>query len=161
MITIRTASIEDIPTILRFIIELAKYERMEHEVIATETQLTRSLFGERPQAEVLLAIQGQATPVGFALFFPNYSTFLGKAGIHLEDLFVLPENRGAGIGKLLLVEVQKIAFLRGAGRLEWNVLNWNTPAIKFYQAMGARPVEEWTTYRMTEEQLSKSGDPSA
>lgn len=159
-LTIRYATIEDIPTILRFIIALAQYERLEHEVIATEQQLRSSLFGVKPQAEVLLAIQ-ENSPVGFALFFSNFSTFIGKSGIHLEDLFVLPENRGQGIGKQLLLEVQSIASERGAGRLEWNVLDWNMPAIEFYQSMGAKPVPDWITYRMTELQLSSSGDNNA
>ena len=159
-LTIRFATIEDIPTILRFIIALAQYERLEHEVIATEQQLRSSLFGATPQAEVLLAIQDNS-PVGFALFFSNFSTFIGKSGIHLEDLFVLPENRGHGIGKRLLLEVQGIASNRGAGRLEWNVLDWNMPAINFYQSMGAKPVPDWITYRMTEHQLSSSGDNNA
>ena len=156
-LTIRPATIEDIPTILRFIIALAQYEHLEHEVIATEQQLQISLFGDKPQAEVLLAILDHS-PVGFALFFSNFSTFIGKAGVHLEDLFVLPDNRGVGIGKQLLLEVQRIAAERGAGRLEWNVLDWNTLAIEFYQSMGARPVPDWITYRMTELQLTFQGN---
>ena len=117
----------------------AKYEKLEHEVVATENLLRETLFGDRPQAETLLAFE-EETPVGFALFFANYSTFLGRAGIHLEDLFVLEAFRGRGYGKTLLDKMQSIAKERGAGRLEWNVLDWNTPAIEFYEAMGAKPV---------------------
>lgn len=146
--TIRFARKEDIPTIFHFILSLAKYEKLEHEVVATENLLKETLFGERPQAETLLAFEDE-TPVGFALFFSNYSTFLGRSGIHLEDLFVLEAFRGRGYGKALLDNMQSIAKERGAGRLEWNVLDWNTPAIEFYEAMGAKPVLEWTTYRMT------------
>ena len=146
--TIRFATKKDTSTILQFIISLAKYERLEHEVIATEDLLKETLFGSTPQAETLLAFEND-TAVGFALFFSNYSTFLGRAGIHLEDLFVLEAFRGRGYGKALLDKMQDIAKERQAGRLEWNVLDWNTPAIEFYEAMGAKPVLEWTTYRMT------------
>ena len=145
--TIRFAKEDDIPTILQFIFSLAKYEKLEHEVVATEDILSETLFGEQPQAETLLAFQDEQ-PVGFALFFSNYSTFLGRAGIHLEDLFILEAFRGRGYGKALLNHMQTIAKERGAGRLEWNVLNWNTPAIDFYESMGAKPVSGWTTYRM-------------
>ena len=145
--TIRFATNEDVSTILQFIIALAKYEQLEHEVVATEDLLTETLFGARPQAETLLAFEND-TAVGFALFFTNYSTFLGRAGIHLEDLFVLESFRGRGYGKALLDHMQTIAKERGAGRLEWNVLDWNTPAIQFYESMGAKPVSGWTTYRM-------------
>ena len=145
--TIRFASEDDVPTILQFIISLAKYEKLEHEVVATENLLRETLFGDRPQAETLLAFE-EETPVGFALFFANYSTFLGRAGIHLEDLFVLEAFRGRGYGKALLDKMQTIAKERGAGRLEWNVLDWNTPAIEFYESMGAKPISGWTTYRM-------------
>ena len=145
--TIRFAREDDVPTILQFIIALAKYEKLEHEVVATEDLLKNTLFGSRPQAETLLALEDE-TPVGFALFFTNYSTFLGRAGIHLEDLFVLEAFRGRGYGKALLDKMQTIAKERDAGRLEWNVLDWNTPAIEFYESMGAKPVLEWTTYRM-------------
>ena len=145
--TIRFASEDDVSTILKFIRALAKYEKLEHEVVATEFILKETLFGENPQAETLLGFEGN-TPVGFALFFSNYSTFLGRAGIHLEDLFVLEEFRGRGYGKSLLDKMQEIAKARGAGRLEWNVLDWNTPAIEFYESMGSKPVSGWTTYRM-------------
>ena len=146
--TIRFATKEDISTILQFIFALAKYEHLEHEVVATENLLKKTLFGSRPQAEALLAFERE-TPVGFALFFSNYSTFLGRAGIHLEDLFVLESFRGRGYGKALLSQMKDIAQKRQAGRLEWNVLDWNTPAIEFYESMGAKPVAGWTTYRMT------------
>lgn len=145
--TIRFAKEDDVPTILQFITSLAKYEKLEHEVVATEDLLRETLFSDRPQAETLLAFEDE-TPVGFALFFSNYSTFLGRAGIHLEDLFVLEVFRGRGYGKALLDHMQTIAKERGAGRLEWNVLDWNTPAIEFYESMGAKPVSGWTTYRM-------------
>jgi len=146
--TIRFATSNDISTILQFIRALAKYEHLEHEVVATEALLQQSLFSDPPQAETLLAFEDE-TPVGFALFFSNYSTFLGRGGIHLEDLFVLEEHRGKGYGKALLDRMQSIAQERSAGRLEWNVLDWNTPAIEFYESMGAQPVAGWTTYRMT------------
>ena len=149
--TIRFANENDISTILQFIRALAQYEKLEHEVVASEELLKSSLFGESPQAETILAFEGR-TPVGFALFFSNYSTFLGTAGIHLEDLFVLEPFRGRGYGKAILTKVQHIARERGAGRLEWNVLDWNQSAIDFYESMGARPVSGWTTYRMTFEQ---------
>ena len=148
ILTIRFAKKEDVSTILQFIIHLAKYEKLEHEVVATEDLLEETLFGIKPQAEALLAFEND-TAVGFALFFSNYSTFLGRAGIHLEDLFVLEAFRGRGYGKALLDKMQDIARERQAGRLEWNVLDWNTPAIDFYQSMGAKPVSGWTTYRMT------------
>ena len=146
--SIRFATKDDVSTILQFIRALAKYEHLEHEVVATEYLLQETLFGDRPQAETLLAFE-EDTPVGFALFFSNYSTFLGRAGIHLEDLFVLESFRGRGYGKALLDKMQDIAKERNAGRLEWNVLDWNTPAIQFYESMGAKPVSGWTTYRMT------------
>jgi len=146
--SIRFAKEDDVPTILQFITSLAKYEKLEHEVVATEDLLRETLFADRPQAETLLAFEDE-TPVGFALFFSNYSTFLGRSGIHLEDLFVLEAFRGRGYGKALLDHMQTIAKERGAGRLEWNVLDWNTPAIEFYESMGAKPVSGWTTYRMT------------
>lgn len=146
--TIRFANENDVSTILKFIGALAKYEELEHEVISTEKLLRDSLFGESPEAETLLAFEDNI-PVGFALFFSNYSTFLGRSGIHLEDLFVLESFRGRGYGRALLEQMQQIARERGAGRLEWNVLDWNQSAIDFYESMGARPVSGWTTYRMT------------
>ena len=149
---IRFATISDVPTILHFIRELARYEELEHEMMATENDLQMTLFGENPQAEVILRFEN-LVPVGFALFFSNYSTFLGKAGIHLEDLFVLTKHRGKGHGKALLNHLRELAHTRGAGRLEWNVLDWNTPAIEFYQAIGAKPVSGWTTFRIREDDL--------
>ena len=146
--TIRPALITDVSILLEFIRELAKYEELEHEVIANEPLLIQTLFGEQPQAEAILLFEDKI-PVGFALFFSDYSTFLGKAGIHLEDLFVLEAYRGRGYGKALLQQMQDIAKERNAGRLEWNVLDWNQPAIDFYDSMGAKPVSGWTTYRMT------------
>lgn len=147
MFEIRKTTREDVSIILFFIHELAKYEKLAHEVVATEIDLEKTLFGEHPQAEVLLAMENN-TPIGFALFFPNYSTFLGRGGIHLEDLFILQEHRGKGYGKALLKAIAHIAILRNSGRLEWNVLDWNTPAINFYTHIGATPMSEWTTFRL-------------
>lgn len=149
---IRAATIDDVPIILYFIRELARYEHLEQEMVATEDDLRNTLFGAHPQAEVILRFI-EEVPVGFALFFSNYSTFLGKAGIHLEDLFVLPEHRGQGHGTALLSHLRMIAHSRGAGRLEWNVLDWNKPAIDFYLSIDAKPVSGWTTFRLTEENL--------
>jgi len=151
---IRQANFRDCVIILKFIRALAGYEKLLHEVTATEEDLCRTLFGERPCAEVLIAEwQGQAA--GFALFFHNYSTFLAKPGIYLEDLFVLPEFRGAGIGKALLGHLAGIAVNRNCGRLEWSVLNWNEPAIGFYRSIGARAMSDWTQYRLTGQALLK------
>ena len=155
-IHLRFATLNDTATILSFIQALAEYERLEHEVSATEELLKQSLFGDHPQAEVILAFVG-TEPVGFALFFSNYSTFLGKAGLHLEDLFVLEAYRGNGYGKKLLQHVAQIALQRNAGRLEWNVLDWNTPAIQFYRHLGAVPVDGWTTCRLTGNSLYTLG----
>ena len=144
---IRAATAADVPQILAFIKALAVYEKLEHMVVADEPQLHKTLFGERPAAEVRIA-DWQGLPAGFALFFHNYSTFLGKPGIYLEDLFVLPEFRGKGIGKSLLIHLAKLAVERDCGRLEWSVLDWNTPAIEFYKSLGAEPMDEWTVYRV-------------
>jgi GNAT superfamily N-acetyltransferase len=134
--------------IATFIRELGDYERLLHEVVVTEEQLRRELFGERPAAEVLIGtLDGE--DVGFALFFHNFSTFLGRRGIYLEDLYVRPQARGRGVGRLLLARVARLAVDRGCGRLEWSVLDWNTPAIDFYRRMGARPMDEWTVHRVT------------
>ena len=149
--SIRFAAREDIPTILRFIRALAAYEKMEDQVIADETLLETWIF-EKRKAEVLLAFEGD-TPVGFALFFHNFSTWLGRAGIYLEDLFVLPEYRGRGYGKLLLKRLARIAVQRGCGRLEWACLDWNEPSIAFYKSVGATALDEWTTYRVTGDAL--------
>jgi GNAT superfamily N-acetyltransferase len=138
----------DVPIILRFIRELAEYEKLLDVVIATEDSLRRTLFGERPFAEVLLGYYDDQ-PVAFALFFHNYSTFLSKPGIYLEDLYVKPEMRGKGFGKALLKHLAKIATQRGCGRFEWSVLDWNAPSIAFYKALGAVPMDEWTVFRVT------------
>src|ERR1700755_3388712 len=136
---IRPARMEDVPAILQLIHDLATYERAPHEVTATEEQLVDVFFGERPAAEVLLAFEGQL-PVGFAVFFYNFSTWLRRPGLYLEDLFVKPEKRGKGYGRALLVHLAKIAERRDCGRMEWAVLDWNEPAIKFYRALGATPM---------------------
>ena len=149
--SIRFAAREDIPAVLGFIRALAAYENMENQVIANEALLETWIF-EKKRAEVLLAFEGEK-PVGFALFFHNFSTWLGRAGIYLEDLFVLPEYRGKGYGKLLLKRLARIAVQRGCGRLEWACLDWNEPAIAFYKAVGAAPLAEWTTYRVTGDAL--------
>ncbi len=149
--SIRFAAREDIPAVLGFIRALAAYENMENQVIANEALLETWIF-EKKRAEVLLAFEGEK-PVGFALFFHNFSTWLGRAGIYLEDLFVLPEYRGKGYGKLLLKRLARIAVQRGCGRLEWACLDWNEPAIAFYKAVGAAPLDEWTTYRVTGDAL--------
>lgn len=149
--SIRFAAREDIPTILEFIRALAAYEKMEDQVIADETLLETWIF-EKRKAEVLLAFEGD-TPIGFALFFHNFSTWLGRAGIYLEDLFVLPEYRGRGYGKLLLKRLARIAVQRGCGRLEWACLDWNEPSIAFYKSVGATALDEWTTYRVTGDAL--------
>jgi len=153
-ITITPAAPADVPVILALIRELAEYEKLLDKVVATEASLRGDLFGDRQYAEVLLGrLDGQL--VGYALFFHNYSTFVGKPGIYLEDVFVKPAARGRGAGKALLREVARIARDRGCGRLEWSVLNWNTPAIEFYQSLGAKPLDEWTTYRMDEGAIAK------
>jgi GNAT superfamily N-acetyltransferase len=151
---IRPARVEDVPVILELICDLATYERAPDEVTATEEQLVDVLFGERPSAEVLLAFEGKS-PVGFAVFFYNFSTWLGRPGLYLEDLFVKPEKRGKGYGRALLVDLAKIARDRGCGRMEWAVLDWNEPAIKFYRALGAKPMEEWTVFRLTHDGIGK------
>ena len=151
--TIRFATEDDIPAILSFIKELAAYEELSHECVATEAQLQHSLFGERRYAEVLLALD-ETTPVGFALFFHNYSTFLAKPGIYLEDLYVKPEQRGKGYGKALLKMLSEIAVERNCGRLEWSALDWNTPAIEFYKAKGAVAMDDWTVFRLTGDKLN-------
>ena len=150
---IRPAVVEDVPVILELIRELATYERAPNEVTATEEQLVEVLFGKRPAAEVLLAFERKA-PVGFAVFFHNFSTWLGRPGLYLEDLFVKPEKRGKGYGRALLVDLAKIARDRGCGRMEWAVLNWNESAIKFYRALGAKPLDEWTVFRLTRDGIA-------
>src|SRR5712671_3786335 len=154
---IRSAQVEDVAIILQLIRDLATYERAPDDVTATEEQLVDVLFGERPAAHVLLAFEGES-PVGFAVYFYNFSTWLGRPGLYLEDLFVKPENRGKGYGRALLVELAKIARDRGCGRMEWAVLNWNEPAIKFYQTLGAKPMDEWTVFRLTRDGIAKLAD---
>lgn len=152
--TIRPADPEDAPVLLGLIRELAAYENLLPEVVATEERLRETLFCEPPCAEAMLA-EVESEPVGFLLFFPNYSTFLGRAGIHLEDVFVKPSFRGRGIGKALLTRLAEIAVERGCGRVEWNVLDWNEPSIQFYHSLGAIPMAEWTTFRLTGDSLTK------
>jgi GNAT superfamily N-acetyltransferase len=159
-LTIRPATVDDVPTILSFIRQLAEYEQLLDRVVATEAQLRESLFGPAPAAEVLLALDG-ATPVGFALFFHNFSTFLGSRGLYLEDLFVTPAARGRGVGRLLLSALARLAIARNCGRLEWAVLDWNTPAIGFYRRMGASVLEDWRVCRLTGEALEAVGRESA
>jgi GNAT superfamily N-acetyltransferase len=150
--TLRPATEADVPHILGFIRELAAYEKLEHQVVATEAQLAAHLFGPRPAAEVVLAeIDGR--PVGFALFFHNFSTFLGRPGLFLEDLYVQPHARGHGIGRALLTHLAGLAVARGCGRMEWSVLDWNEPAIGFYKSLGAVPMDEWTVFRLTGDAL--------
>ena len=146
--TIRPAVVSDTALILSFINELAEYEKLQHEVVATEASLRESLFGERQVAEVVIG-EWEGSPVAFALYFHNYSTFLGKAGLYLEDLYVKPEMRGKGIGKIMLAYLATIAKERNCGRLEWWVLDWNEPAIAFYHSVGAVPMDEWTVQRLT------------
>jgi GNAT superfamily N-acetyltransferase len=154
---IRAARVEDVPIILQLIRDLATYERAPDEVTATEEQLVDVLFGERPTAEVLLAF-GRESPVGFAVYFYNFSTWLGRPGLYLEDLFINPDKRGKGYGRALLVELAKIARDRECGRLEWAVLDWNEPAIKFYRALGAKPMHEWTVFRLTRDGIARLAD---
>ncbi len=151
-IEIRPALASDVADILRFIRELAIYEKLEHEVVATEAQLRATLFGPRPFAEMLF-LEEEGQKAAFALFFHNYSTFLGQPGIYLEDLFVLPEKRSRGYGKRLLAEIARLAVERGCGRLEWSVLDWNEPALRFYRRLGASPMNEWTVQRLTGQAL--------
>jgi len=151
---IEKAREEDLSLILSFIKELAEYERLAHEVVATEELLRESLFGERARAEVVIAYDG-GQAVGFALFFHNFSTFVGRPGIYLEDLYVRPQARGRGIGRALLAYLARLAKERRCGRLEWAVLDWNEPAIRFYKNLGAVPMEEWTVFRATGAALDK------
>ena len=149
---IRFAERADVPVILRLIKALSVYEKLEDKVVATEEKVDRALFGGRPYAETIIA-ELDGKPVGFALFFHNFSTFLAQPGIYLEDLFVEPEQRGAGIGRALLARLAQIAVERECGRLEWAVLDWNKDAIGFYERLGAKPNDEWTVYRLAGEAL--------
>jgi GNAT superfamily N-acetyltransferase len=152
--TIRFAAAADVPLILRFIRGLAEYEKLPHEVTATEDLLRETLFGSRQVAEVLIGeFHGQA--VGFALFFHNYSTFLGRPGIYLEDLFVTPAMRGRGFGRALLVYLARLATERKCGRVEWSVLDWNEPSIRFYKKLGAVAMDDWTIFRLTGQALAQ------
>jgi GNAT superfamily N-acetyltransferase len=153
-ITIRPAAEHEVPVILQFIRNLAQYEHLEHQVVATEAMLSEVLFGPRPYAEVVFAcLAGE--PVGFALFFHNFSTFLGRPGIYLEDLFVRPEARGHGVGRRLLTWLAAEAVSRNCGRLEWSVLDWNEPSIRFYRNLGAVLMNEWKIFRVTGPALSQ------
>ncbi len=154
---IRVAIVGDVPIILELIRALATYERAPNEVTATEQGLVEVLFGEKPAAEVLLAFENE-TAVGFAVFFHNFSTWLGRPGLYLEDLFVRPEHRGKGYGRALLIHLAKIARERGCGRMEWAVLDWNEPAIEFYRKLGAKPMDQWTVFRLTRDGIVKLAD---
>jgi GNAT superfamily N-acetyltransferase len=147
-VSIRPAAESDLPLILHLIESLAEYEKLRHECVASEDKLRLTLFGDHPAAEVLIA-SVENEPMGFALFFHNYSTFLAQPGIFLEDLFVKPEARGKGVGHALLSSLAQLAVERNCGRLEWNVLDWNELAISFYKRIGAVPMDEWTTFRLT------------
>lgn len=153
-IDITPATVADVPLVLRFIKALAEYERMTDQVVATEESVRESLFGGRPSAEAAIA-RVNGDPVGFAVWFYNYSTFLSRPGLYLEDLFVLPECRGRGVGRALLQHLARVAVSRGCGRLEWAVLDWNDLAIRFYLSLGAQPMSEWTVYRLTGDSLKR------
>ena len=152
MITIREAIPADAALILRFVRELAIYEKAEHEVLATEESITTTIFGENTGVDALIC-EDAGGAIGFAVYFYNYSTWLGKPGLFLEDLYVSPEHRGLGAGKALLRHLAKIAVARDCGRFEWNVLDWNEPSIKFYESLGAEPLNEWIGYRLTGDSL--------
>ena len=153
-VDIRLATKADVPLLHGLIRQLAIYEKLEHTMVSTEADVAEGLFGARPAAEALVASLDGA-PVGFALFFTTYSTFLGRPGLYLEDLFVVPEARGHGAGKALLARLAQLTVERRYGRLEWVVLDWNEPAIGFYKRLGALPMDEWTTYRVTGDALAK------
>ena len=151
---IRSATDADVPIILSLIRELAEYEREPNAVVASEAGLREVLFGAKPSAEVLLGLE-EGEPVGFAVFFHNFSTWLGRPGLYLEDLFVRPEKRGKGYGRAFLERLAQIAKERGCGRMEWAVLDWNEPAIQFYRKLGAQPMDEWTVFRLTGDGIAK------
>lgn len=154
LIEIRRATIDDVPLLLRLIRELAEYEKLSHAATGTEELLRRHLFGQRPSAEAVIGtIDG--TPLGFALYFQSFSTFLCKPGIYLEDIYVRPEARGKGLGKALLRAVAQVAVERDCGRLEWSALDWNEPAIGFYRKLGATPMSDWTIFRITGDVLKE------
>ena len=154
---IEPATEREVPVILRLIKALAEYERLSHKVVATEDKLRLSLFGPHPVAEVVIAYAGEE-PAGYAVFFPIYSTFLAQPGLYLEDLFVEPHWRGRGLGRKLLGHVAGVAAARGCGRLDWSVLDWNEPAIRFYRRIGAEPVEEWSIFRLAGDALRRLGE---
>jgi GNAT superfamily N-acetyltransferase len=160
-VRLRLATVDDVPLLLSLIRGLAEYEKLLHEVEATEADLRATLFGERPAAEVVIAMADEHEPAGFALFFTNYSTFLAKPGLYLEDLFVKPEFRGRGIGKALLTHLAQLANSRRYGRMEWSVLDWNEPAIAFYESFGARRLREWQICRLTGPALAAYAAPAA
>lgn len=151
---VREATRADVPAIQALVLALAEYERAPHEVVATADDLSRALFGESPRVFAIVA-EAEGAVVGFALWFVTYSTWLGRHGMWLEDLFVLPERRGAGIGKALLVELARICIERGFGRLEWNVLDWNEPALRFYRSLDASALDEWTVHRLAGPALAR------
>lgn len=153
-IKIAPATPHDVPLILTFIRELAEYEKLAHHVVASHEDIQVALFGERPSVEAVIATVDDE-PVGYALFFPTFSTFLGKPGLYLEDLYVRPAARGAGVGRRLLEHLARIAVDRGWGRFEWSVLDWNEPSIAFYKKMGAKAMDEWTIFRLTGESLHR------
>lgn len=154
MFEIRDAAVADIPIIMQLIRDLATYERAPDDVIATEQDLREVLFGAEPAAKVVIAFEDTA-PVGFAVYFFNFSTWLGRSGLYLEDLFVKPEMRGRGYGRALLVHLAKIARDHNCGRMEWAVLTWNDPAIQFYKKLGATPLDEWRVFRLTKDGIGK------
>jgi GNAT superfamily N-acetyltransferase len=154
MLSIRNATADDVPLILQFIRELAEYEKLAHEMVATPEDLLRDGFSDRPYFQVVIA-EWDGQPAGFALYFYNYSTFQGRPGLYLEDLFVRPSYRGKGIGKALLVHLARVAVEQSCGRYQWQVLDWNAPSIKFYESLGARTMREWLTMRVTGEALAR------
>ena len=158
-ITIRAATPADVPLMMQFIRELAEYERLAHEARGSEAQLHEEMFGERPVVEAIIARVGEE-PAGWALFFHNFSTFLTRRGLYLEDLYVRPRFRGRGLGRRLLGELARIAVERGCGRLEWWVLDWNEEAIRFYRSLGAVAMDEWTVYRVTGPALERLAAPA-
>ena len=151
---IRPANESDLPVILELIRDLAEYERDPNAVVATEAGLRDVFFGAKPAAEVLLALE-DAKAIGFAVFFQNFSTWLGRPGLYLEDLFVRPSDRGKGYGRALLERLAQIAYERGCGRMEWAVLDWNEPAIQFYKKLGAQPMHDWTVFRLTRDEIAR------
>ncbi len=152
-ITIRAAAAEDVPHILGFIKELAEYEHLSHMVKATEADLREAMFGDRPYAEAVVA-EWRGEPAGFGLFFHNYSTFLGRPGVYIEDVYVPPAFRGRGLGKAMLARIAAIAVERGCSRVEWSVLKWNEPSIRFYESLGAVALDDWQMYRLTGDAIS-------